>query len=113
MENRAARRLFSQFALELRYHTVRLQSSCGSTTSVTGRRRRSHPQDAKLHPASFDFGDWATPRKGWQDFFARRIAVSSSIADVKFGSLDAAATGGVAFEQSLEKARGEQRARQR
>ena len=24
---------------------------------MTGRRRRSRPQDFKLHPASFDFGD--------------------------------------------------------
>jgi hypothetical protein len=68
---RAARRIFSHFAIEVHFGSVRLKSSCGLTTSVTGRRRRSHPQDAKLHPASYDFGDWATPRKCWQDFFAR------------------------------------------
>src|SRR5262245_3625247 len=63
---------------------VIIQVSCGLTTSVTGRRRSCQPQDFKLHPASYDFGDWATPRKCWRDFFAR---IPSPRADVRSAGL--------------------------
>src|SRR3954463_10380906 len=94
--------------------------SCGLTTSVTGRRRRSQPQDIKLHPASFDFGDWATPRKDWQDFFCAHAepAVKETAGSVHlFGQfvrdrnlimnaevwrLDALAAAGVAVHQGVE-----------